>query len=391
MTFKRRLSLLLSCALFVGSCSISFGQDGIFADFTTSMGNFTCQLDYTNAPKAVANFVGLATGARSWLNLPTGQTKTNPFFDGLKFHRVIAGFMIQAGSPKGDGSDGPGFAFPDEFTTAVRFDRFGRLAMANSGPKSNGSQFFVTVEPTPWLNDVHTIFGQLVSGSNVVYAINQVATDTNSLPLTNVVLQSVGIRRVGTAAQNFNINTQNLPTVRNVALTLSNTPTQVALYYTNRQFCDNRLYSTTNLTDWSSENLGIEVATSGTNRVFRAKSGNQKYYEFSQIQYASSTFAPKNVLQRVITMNFSIGWVLTMNFNASGGGTYTLPPSGGTITPGYTYTQQPYRAFLWPIYFSGNFALTVRLDFTSNTGGNFSGTYYDPSGGYGVQGTFTLQ
>jgi len=183
------------------STLIAFGQtSGIFADFTTTMGSFTCQLDYTNAPRTTANFIGLATGQRAWLDLPTGRARTNPFYDGLTFHRVIAGFMNQAGSPNGSGSDGPGYAFMDEFNPNLVFDSFGVLAMANSGPNSDGAQFFITVAPFSTGNNVYSIFGRLTSGSNVVYAINQVATDANNKPLTNVVIQQVSIRRVGVAA-----------------------------------------------------------------------------------------------------------------------------------------------------------------------------------------------
>src|SRR5436190_15991169 len=151
---RNTVCLVISCIFGALAGNVAAQTNGIFADFTTSKGNFSCQLDYTNAPKAVANFISLATGSRSWLDLPTGRARTNAFYDGLKFHRVIAGFMVQGGSPKGDGSDGPGYAFRDEFSAALRFDRFGRLAMANSGKDSNGSQFFITVAPTAWLNDV---------------------------------------------------------------------------------------------------------------------------------------------------------------------------------------------------------------------------------------------
>src|ERR1039457_4522732 len=115
------------------STLIAAGQaNGIFADFTTSMGSFTCQLDYTNAPKTAANFIGLATGQQEWLDLPTGRVRTNTFYNGLTFHRVIAGFMNQGGSPNGLGTDGPGYVFTDEFSPQLVFDRFGGLAMAKS-------------------------------------------------------------------------------------------------------------------------------------------------------------------------------------------------------------------------------------------------------------------
>ena len=161
--------------LVVTALSLHAQTDGIFADFRTSMGSFTCRLDYAVAPKAVANFVGLATGQRAWLDLKTGLVRTNPFYDGLTFHRVIKGFMNQGGSPNGQGTDGPGYAFTDEFSPAARHDAAGVLSMANSGADSNGAQFFITAAATPHLNDVHTVFGRVVGGLDVVLAINGVA------------------------------------------------------------------------------------------------------------------------------------------------------------------------------------------------------------------------
>src|SRR5436305_11321320 len=138
------------CLLFIvllAGLQASAQTNGIFADFTTSLGTFTCQLSYSNAPKAVANFIGLATGQRPWLDTATGEVRTNAFYDGLTFHRVISNFVIQAGSPNGLGTDGPGYAVVDEFNSLLNFNAPWILAMANSGPNSNGSQFFVTVAP----------------------------------------------------------------------------------------------------------------------------------------------------------------------------------------------------------------------------------------------------
>src|SRR5882724_5357209 len=118
----------LPLLLILGSASRAIGQaNGIYADFTTSMGSFTCRLEYAVAPKAVANFIGLATGQRPWLDLPSGTARTNTFYNGLLFHRVVAGFVIQAGSPNGLGTDGPGYVFPDEISPSLRFTNTGIL------------------------------------------------------------------------------------------------------------------------------------------------------------------------------------------------------------------------------------------------------------------------
>src|SRR5215471_15548494 len=120
----------VACAL---AAKVSAQTNGIYADFTTSLGNFTCQLDYTNAPRTVPNFIGLATGELAWLDLKTGSSRNSPFYDGLTFHRVITGFIIQGGSPNGLGTDGPGYAFQDEFSPLLTFGGPWVLAMANSG------------------------------------------------------------------------------------------------------------------------------------------------------------------------------------------------------------------------------------------------------------------
>lgn len=145
-------------------------DEGIFAEFETSKGKILVQLEYKKTPITVANFVSLAEGTNA--SVTDEKLKGKPFYNGLKFHRVIPDFMIQGGDPMGNGSGGPGYAFKDEFTDA-KFDKAGILAMANSGPKTNGSQFFITHKETGWLTGKHTIFGYVIKGQDVVNAIKQ--------------------------------------------------------------------------------------------------------------------------------------------------------------------------------------------------------------------------
>lgn len=161
----------------------------------TSMGRITCQFFQKQAPKTVANFIGLAQGTKDWVD-PRTQKKMHgiPLYDGTTFHRVIPEFMIQGGDPTGTGSGDPGYAFEDEFDPDLNFDVPGRLAMANSGPNTNGSQFFITEVPTEHLNQHHTIFGQCDDASlSVVKAIARVERDANDKPVTPVVLNKVTI------------------------------------------------------------------------------------------------------------------------------------------------------------------------------------------------------
>ena len=163
--------------------------EGIFATITTSKGDIIVQLDYKKTPVTVANFIALSEGKNTFVS--DAKLKGKPFYDGLKFHRVIADFMIQGGDPSGNGSGGPGYAFKDEITDA-KFDKAGILAMANSGPATNGSQFFITHKDTPWLTGKHTIFGQVTQGQDVVNKIAQ-----------NDMILKVTINRKGTAAKAF--------------------------------------------------------------------------------------------------------------------------------------------------------------------------------------------
>ncbi|MFN8178213.1 MAG: peptidylprolyl isomerase [bacterium] len=178
---------------------------GIYAVFETTMGNIVCQLDYDKAPVTVANFVGLATGEQEWTDPKTNVKVKRPFYDGLKFHRCIKGFMVQGGCPLGNGRGNPGYSFPDEFNPALRHDKPGMLSMANSGPNTNGSQFFITLAPTPHLNDRHSIFGHVVQGQDVAAAMAEVPMSgpENSTPVTDIVMTKVRIVRTGQAAEAF--------------------------------------------------------------------------------------------------------------------------------------------------------------------------------------------
>ncbi|MFA6430971.1 MAG: peptidylprolyl isomerase [Candidatus Margulisiibacteriota bacterium] len=162
-----------------------------YAVFETSKGTITCVLYPKEAPKTVENFIGLAKGEKEWLDPKTGKNSKAPLYNGTIFHRVIPDFMIQGGDPLGLGIGGPGYKFGDEFADTLTFDAPGKLAMANSGPNTNGSQFFITVVPTPWLTNHHTIFGQVVEGQNIVDEIVNVSRDQKDRPTEPVILKSV--------------------------------------------------------------------------------------------------------------------------------------------------------------------------------------------------------
>jgi len=170
---------------------------GIYARFSTSMGEFLVRFFDKEAPKTVENFVGLAEGEKEWTDPATRKPIKTKFYDGLVFHRVIDGFMIQGGDPLGNGTGGPGYRFADEFHPKLRHDRAGMLSMANAGPNTNGSQFFITLGPTPHLDNRHSVFGEVVEGMDVVRAIGHTATGRGDRPVKDVVMERVAIERVG--------------------------------------------------------------------------------------------------------------------------------------------------------------------------------------------------
>jgi peptidyl-prolyl cis-trans isomerase A (cyclophilin A) len=167
--------------------------NNLIATLRTSLGSVVVRLFPDHAPKTVRNFTELAEGGREWTNPTTGAISKDRLYDGTIFHRVIAGFMIQGGDPLGTGRGGPGYQFADEFHPDLTFSRPYLLAMANAGPGTNGSQFFITTVPTPHLNGKHTIFGEVIEGSDVVDEISRVRTSRGDRPVEDVVLESVQI------------------------------------------------------------------------------------------------------------------------------------------------------------------------------------------------------
>jgi peptidyl-prolyl cis-trans isomerase A (cyclophilin A) len=172
------------------------GAGQLYARFVTSLGPIVVRLEEQRAPKTVKNFVGLATGTQEWTHPRTGASHNGVrYFDGTVFHRVIPDFMIQGGDPLGQGTGGPGYKFGDEFHPELRHAGPGILSMANSGPGSNGSQFFITERSTPHLDDKHSVFGQVVAGNDVVKQIARVPTGARNKPAEDVVIQRVEIFR----------------------------------------------------------------------------------------------------------------------------------------------------------------------------------------------------
>ena len=198
---------LLGIVMSLMACNDKYSdlKNGLYAEFITNKGTFVAKLYHEQTPVTVANFVSLAEGSNT---IADSVHQGEHFYDSLTFHRVIKDFMIQGGDPMGTGSGGPGYKFSDEIVDSLTFDSEGLLAMANSGPNTNGSQFFVTLGKTPWLNGMHTIFGEIVKNYKVVDSIgNMETTKPGDKPVETVVIEKVNILRKGTGAKNFDAAT----------------------------------------------------------------------------------------------------------------------------------------------------------------------------------------
>ncbi|MEJ2585281.1 MAG: peptidylprolyl isomerase [Robiginitalea sp.] len=199
---RKPLLLWVLATVLLASCKSNYADlgDGLYAEMKTSKGDMIIRLEKEKTPVTVANFVSLAEGNNPFVS---DQYKGKPYYNGLIFHRVIPDFMIQGGDPTGTGSGSPGYRFKDEIDPSLTHSGKGILSMANSGPKTNGSQFFITHKETPWLNGRHTVFGQVVVGLDVIDSIAQVPTGPQDRPLDSVVMEEVKIVRRGKAAKDF--------------------------------------------------------------------------------------------------------------------------------------------------------------------------------------------
>jgi peptidyl-prolyl cis-trans isomerase A (cyclophilin A) len=299
----------------------------IYADVKTSKGDFTIQLSSETAayaPQTAANFIRLAEGTTSWIDPITGQVKKEPYYNGVIFHRVIAGFMSQTGSRKGDGTDGPGYNFRDDFTEEMTHSEAYIVSMANSGPNTNGAQFFITASAQPSLNGVHSVFGMVILydapedgtsddevGRKVCDAINAVATDINDKPLEDVVIQSITIRRVGAWAQSFDEHAQGLPEVSAPLEQVDYQGSQVSLVVEQPASSLTRYCHTPDLNIWEvSEEIyrdhddspfsSIDVSSVSLNQ-------DKHFFNVSQVAYETGVLWPSALTGKTLTIVTKFG------------------------------------------------------------------------------------
>lgn len=315
--------------------------DGLYAGFDTSMGSFTCRLDYAEAPLTCANFVGFGEGGQAWIDPETGAVLNDPFYSNRIFHRVMDGFMIQGGCPLGTGISGPGYAFPDETSTNLMHHKAGILSMANSGPDSNGSQFFITLVPTPWLDGVHSVFGEVVDGMDVVHSIGVVATSNNA-PVVDVVMNQIQILRIGADAEGFDVSAQSLPEVTPLNLSLTNAPGGLQLEAGITNQTEVSIHSSTNLLEWSPFEKSYWPTSDGTELISVPTNLPAMFFRAAQVYYPQAVTVFSHLEGR--TLLFSQGAaVLSFSPIADSIGSCDIAGTPDTITYWDEWTSAPYR------------------------------------------------
>lgn len=402
---KKLLALVLALAIPTLVRSVPT-TDGIFATFNvsqggSSLGNFVVELDYTQAPRTVANFIGLAEGTQTWIDPVTFEARSTPFYDGIIFHRVVPGFVIQGGSPQGDGTDGPGYTFPDEFDPALRHDAAGILSMANSGLNSNGSQFFVTLSATPFLDDVHNVFGTVVEGLGVVQTIGTTSVDGNSKPLTDVVIDSITITRNGTAAQNFEPSAQALPRVEATDVMLQPSGASIDADYTRQ--ADRQYFTSTSsdLNNWTALEASPIIRASdpsgivSISDVFDTTTESKGFLRQTAVRYPNPVFSPPDAIGKQLLMTLSNEQTVVYTVGQTEGpfpgnyGTARLDSNPLETLRFYSWGQNgsSVRFDTVPVNFP---RITYSLIFQTASGGSFVGTVNPGPGQTQITGSFTF-
>lgn len=412
----------------------------IFADFTVThggspIGTFRVQLFHEQAPRAVANFVGLASGQRPWLNLATNRLETNtPFYDGLTFHRLIHHFMIQGGDPQGNGSGGPGYVFQDQFDPALRHDSPYLLSMANSGFNTNGSQFFITLASATHLDDKHTIFGEVISGRDVIDEFmdpDLYPTDANDRPLDAVVMQSVTLSGSGLAGFLETLEDHGLPLWKPVPARISWTPGDeetvpaLLVHFARQDRWDYPIIWGDDLFTWPSRNFGISLGENLDQTInFTPEGGTlndapRGFFKVYGLDYQPQPDPPRSLFipGTVVEFAFSHG-LLSITFGsnaASSAWTYTPEtgdPSSGFLTHALDLSSPAEGFFLntsgssharhlllrtvrlyfdGPVFSGGWSDMEPTLSFHSDESGWFRELSFDGGAPLaGIEGTFTV-
>lgn len=356
--------------------------EGIFADFITTAGRFTCSLDAVRSPKAAALFIGLATGERPWLDLKTGAVRSQPFYDGQAFTFVRPGTLIQAGSIQDVTSASPDLAFVATLDPSLAFASPGLLAFPSEGTRCQGAEFFITLSSQPDLNGAGTVLGEVIEGREVVDGIGAAPLDAHSRPLTDIAIQHIQIRRVGPAAVAFDVNSQGLPVVAQAPMAITANSGMVNFTIPQKMFAEHLLFSSTNLVDWTAQSLGVDLDALTPGSLTRPANASAEFFRLVQVQYPSSTWAPRQWADKTLTLFMPNGPATLLRFDAQG--VLTCDVAGQQVVVDYAWRQAVYRGFLGPIHLPGLPTLTLQLDFASADGGTFRDARSAVSGRFAV-------
>ena len=382
MRFKSAHLLIL--LFFKGSAVVEAQlADGIYAVFHTNMGSFTARLAYAEAPLTVANFVGLAEGTQTWIEEESGWHRVEPFFDGTIVNRIadIPERIIQTGSRNGTNSGGgPGYTFPDEFHPSLRHNKPGILSMANSGPNSNSSQYFFTLGALPGLDDRHAVFGEVITGLDVLTRIGDVSL-FGSKPIDDVVFEQVQIVRVGVEAVSFDVEAQGLPFVHRGLVEIAyQAPHQAEVSYRVPSNTEYVVHVSSNLVSSTELERGWQIDSVRTNSHLFPAGASTQFYSVSRVSYEQPILTPVSV---------SGG-----RFLASGGELDIQPASDGTAgiiranggqlsgsLTSWSWTQEAYRGILFIVYDTiVPPAMRLNFVFTNATSGVYSGSALEANG-----------
>ena len=348
--FTAGLVFILSMGVFQAPAA----DPGLYAVFVTSLGGFTCRLEQAHAPRTTANFVGLAEGSNVWVDFRTGENKLEPYYDGTIFHRVVSNFVIQGGARQvGDSMEGPGYSFRDEFYSELKHDSAGVLSMANSGPNTQASQFFVTIVTNYSSGDgKYSVFGHVTDGMDVVQAINRVPV-TNERPIVDVVLSNVVIVRVGAEAEAFDTSACGLPVVTGTTSGLRRSATNLCVTFSRFTNSVPYFFFSSNLVSWSGAELAFTTSAVSEVRYDVTRmttNANRQFFHMTQINYPVPVYTPVS----------PEGWSFHMQFtNISGTfsqwlcnnatGTWKFGSSGGSILY-YSWLSGAYLGRLYVVY-----------------------------------------
>ena len=396
MNLPRLIAIILACFAFFRPGNLSAQ---IYADVTVSggvSGTFTITLEHTKAPVTVANFIGLATGKKGWLDLVTGGIRYDPFYNGVTFHRVIAGFMSQTGSRNGNGTDGPGYTFRDEIDPSLSHATPYTVAMANSGPDTDGSQWYVTEGNQSYLDGSYSIFGTVTSGQAICDALNAVTTDTSNRPVTPVTISSITVH--GPSLASFNLNPAGIPRILNGAPVLKAAGSTFSLGFDHEAYSEYFGFDSPDLASWSSfanQYFHSAPPPAGDYDVTSLATGSKHFYRFARVDYSScyNPITPSTIAGKTLTFPGLFGTsYVTVSIDATGtGGTYQYAfsgyaPNSGPLTA-VTHIS-PYSAYLYVTWDTGIIIAFDILNFSTANGGKFTGRT-NANGFANISGSFT--